>query len=236
MRLARHVGLNIQATVQAFFISRPTRLAADLYGLFSSGDIWPHLLITCYETLGGLVIGTVFGVLTGFAAGLSPRFGDAIEPIIVAFNSMPRIAIAPLFVIWLGFGPESKIALAALVVYFVVFFNTVGGIRAIPPALSHSIRTMGGTKYNVLRFVTFPFCLSWVFAATKVSISMALLGAVVGEFVGSQAGLGWLMLQASGTLDTTRLFSCMVILAAFGSLLFLLVKLVEDRMLRWRPH
>ncbi len=233
--LAVWEGVVAVGWVHPFFISRPSSIIADLYTLFVTGYIWPHLFITLYEALAGLVLGTLLGMLTGFAAALSKRFAEAVEPVIIAFSSMPRVAIAPLFVIWFGFGPSSKIALATMVVYFIVFFSTFAGVRAIDVVLLNNIRTMGGSSLHVLRFVSIPYAMAWVFTATKTSISMALIGAVVGEFVGSQSGLGWMMIQASGTLNTTRLFSCMCILSIFGSILFFFVKNIEDRSLRWRP-
>lgn len=221
--------------VRPFFISQPSRIAADLYWLISTGYIFPHFAITVYEALVGLVIGVILGVATGFAAGLSVRVADALQPLIVAFNSMPRVAIAPLFIIWFGFGPASKIGLAALVVYFVIFFNTFSGMRSVDPVLINSVRVAGGSKLQVLWLVSLPFTMAWVFAAMKTSISMALIGAVVGEFVGSTAGIGWMMVQATGFLDTTRLFSTMIVLAAVGATLFSVLRRVEDRVLRWRP-
>jgi NitT/TauT family transport system permease protein len=222
--------------VHPFFLSQPTRVLGDLYTVFVTGYVFPHLAITLFEALSGLAIGTVFGMGTGFGAAVSKRLSDALQPILVAFNSMPRVAIAPLFIIWLGFGPESKIALTAMVVFFVVFFNTFAAVRAVDPVLVNSIKAMGGSHMHVLKLVIVPYALAWVFAAMKTSISMALISAVVGEFVGATSGMGWIMVQASGVLNTTRLFSMMMILAVVGALLFSAVRWLEDRALRWRPN
>ena len=221
--------------IHPFFVSQPSKIVFDLYELIFTGYIFWHFAITMYEALTGLAIGVVLGVATGFAAALSVRVSDAMQPLIVAFNSMPRVAIAPLFIIWFGFGPTSKIALAALVVYFIIFFNTFSGMRSVDPVLMNSVRVMGGSKLQVLRMVSMPFTMAWVFAAMKTSISMALIGAVVGEFMGSTAGIGWIMVQATGVLDTTRLFSTLTILAVVGAALFGVLRWVEDRVLRWRP-
>lgn len=129
----------------------------------------------------------------------------------------------------------SKIALATLVVYFAVFFNTYSGMRSVDPVLVNSVRVMGASKLRVLWLVNLPVTLAWVFAAMKTAISNALIGAVVGEFVGSVAGIGWIMVQAAGLNDTTRLFSTIIILAVFGAVLFILVRWAEDYFLRWRP-
>jgi sulfonate transport system permease protein len=222
--------------IHQFFISRPSLIAVDLYNMIATGYVFPHLAITMYEAIFGLVLGVVFGVATGFGAALSTRVSEALLPIIVAFNSMPRVAIAPLFIIWFGFGPSSKIALAALVVYFAVFFNTFSGMRSVEPVLMNSVRIMGASKIQVLWLVSLPHTMAWVFAAMNTSISFALIGAVVGEFVGSTAGIGWIMVQATGTLDTTRLFSTMIILACVGAALFAILSSLENWVLRWRPR
>jgi NitT/TauT family transport system permease protein len=222
--------------IHPFFVSRPSLIVIDLWRLIGTGYIFPHFAITMYEALAGLAIGVVLGVATGFAAALSVRVADALQPLIVAFNSMPRVAIAPLFIIWFGFGPASKIALAAMVVYFVIFFNTFSGMRSVDPVLMNSVRVMGGSKVQVLWMVSLPFTMAWVFAAMKTSISLALIGAVVGEFIGSTAGIGWIMVQATGVLNTTRLFSTLVILAVVGAGLFALLRWAEDHVLRWRPR
>ena len=221
--------------IRSFFISRPSLIGADLWKLFSTGYIFKHLAITIWEAIAGLIIGAALGVATGFAAALSKRVADAIIPLIVAFNSMPRVAIAPLFVIWLGFGPASKIGLVALVVYFAVFFNTFSGMRSVDPVLINSVRVMGANRFQALWIVSLPHTMAWVFAAMNTSISLALIGAVVGEFIGSTAGIGWMMVQATGTLETTRLFSTMIVLAVVGAALFALVSWTERRVLRWRP-
>lgn len=222
--------------IQPFLISSPSLIVMDGLELYASAEIYHAFLITLYEALAGLAIGALLGISTGFMSALSSRVADALEPLIVAMNSMPRVAIAPMFIIWFGFGPASKIALAALVVYFTMFFNTFAGMRSVEPVLLHSMQVMGASKARALWLVSLPSTMAWVFAGMKTSISMALVGAVVGEFVGATSGLGYLMVQASGTLDTTRLFSLMILLAIVGAALFELLRRVEDFVLRWRPH
>ena len=221
--------------IKPFMISRPWLIARDLYVLFSTGYIFPHLAATIYEAAMGLIIGTVLGMLTGFVAALFPRVSDAIQPILVAFNSMPRVAVAPLFIVWFGFDYSSKIALAAMVVYFVVFFNTFSGMQSIDPVLQNSVRVMGGSRLRVLQYVSIPYTLAWIFAAMNTSISLALVAAVIGEFVGATQGVGWIMVQASSTMNTTRLFSAMIVLSVVGTLLFFASSRLEAVVLGWRP-
>jgi len=222
--------------IRPFFFSSPSRIGGDLYRLVATGAIFPHLAITVYEAFAGLVLGVLFGIGSGFIAALWTRLADALDPVIALLNSMPRVAIAPMFIVWFGFGPWSKITLVAVVVYFTVFFSTLGGMRSVDPVLLQSVRVMGASRFEVLRIVSMPFTMAWVFTALKTCISLALIGAVVGEFVGSQAGLGFLMLQASGSLDTTRLFSVMIVLGLLGVLLFTVLQRVENYVLRWRPR
>lgn len=222
--------------IEPFLISSPSLIVMDGLELYASPEIYHAFLITIYEALAGLALGALLGISTGFLSALSSRVADALEPLIVAMNSMPRVAIAPMFIIWFGFGPASKIALAALVVYFTMFFNTFAGMRSVEPVLLHSMQVMGASKARALWLVSLPSTMAWVFAGMKTSISMALVGAVVGEFVGATTGLGYLMVQASGTLDTTRLFSLMILLAVVGAGLFELLRRVEEFVLRWRPQ
>ncbi|HEY4202766.1 MAG TPA: ABC transporter permease [Devosiaceae bacterium] len=221
--------------VAPFMVSRPWLIARDLYQMFSTGYIFPHLFATIYEAAVGLIIGTILGMLTGFLAALFPRLSDAIQPILVAFNSMPRVAVAPLFIVWFGFDYTSKIALAAMVVYFVVFFNTFSGMRSIDPVLQNSVRVMGASRFRVLQYVSVPHTLAWIFAAMNTSISLALVAAVIGEFVGATQGMGWIMVQASSTMNTTRLFSAMIILSVIGTVLFFATSRLEAAVLGWRP-
>lgn len=221
--------------VHKLFISSPSAIAYDIYVLFSSGVIFKHFGITMAEALLGLAFGTIVGVGVGFIAALSDRVADALQPFIVGFNSMPRVALAPLFIIWFGFGIGSKVSLAALVVFFAMFFNTFHGMRSVDVALINNVRVMGASKTKTLWIVSLPFTMAWIFAGLNTAISQALVGAVVGEFTGSLAGIGWMMVQASGTLNTSRMFSVLMILAAVGSTLFMVLGALERHVLRWRP-
>lgn len=131
--------------IDPFFISMPSRIVVDIRGMFSTGFIFPHLGVTLYETLVGLVLGTALGIFAGILLGYWNRLSEAVQPILIAFNSMPRVAIAPLFIIWFGFGVTSKIGLATIVVFFAVFWNTFAGLKSQDPVLVKSINSMGGS-------------------------------------------------------------------------------------------
>jgi NitT/TauT family transport system permease protein len=219
-----------------FILPSPATVWARFIALLLDGRLLLHTTATVAEVLAGLALGLTAALLIGYGLAKSPLLERILSPYIVASQAIPIVALAPLLVIWFGFGTESKIALGAMVVFFIIFFNVFSGVRSVEPALVNSIRTMGGTNRDVTRLVILPTTYAWVFAAMKTSISMALVSAVVGEFVGSTAGVGWIMTQASGVNNTTRLFSTMIVLALVGAILFEVVRRVEDRILGWRAN
>jgi NitT/TauT family transport system permease protein len=168
--------------------------------------------------------------------GLWRSAGDVAEPILVGLNSLPRVALAPVLVIWFGLGITSKIVVSLLTVFFLVFFNTYRGVRSIDRQLVNAARVMGATPAQVARMVVVPAVLEWVFAALRTSVSFGLTAVVVGEFVGGTAGLGYRMSIASGVLNTPRVFAILLLLAVIGTLVVEAAKWVEQRLLRWQPR
>jgi NitT/TauT family transport system permease protein len=215
-------------------LAPPTALLADLVQYAGSG----LLAIDLAATLGAAAIGLLLGMLGGFVVGVVlgawRSAADVLEPIIVALNSMPRVALAPLLVIWFGLGLTSKIVVGLLAVFFLVFFNTLMGVRSIDRELISAVQVMGATRLQTMQIVVVPAVMQWVFAALRTSVSFGLTAVVVGEFVGSTAGLGYRLALASGVLNTPRVFSILLILALVGTLLVELAKLAENYLLRWR--
>lgn len=226
------LGLRI---ADVLFVSRPSLVATDMLAYASSGELLRDLIATLSEAFGGLVLGMVTGVAFGLLLGQFKPLYDLLDPYLVAFNSLPRPALAPLLILWFGLGMTSKVFLAWSLVFFIVFYNTIYGIRNIDPDLLRSIRVMGANRWQVLRIVVLPSVLSWIFAAFRTSVSFALIGAVVGEFVGSSAGLGYRSVIAAGLFDTNRVFSILFILMGLGTVLVYLSERVERYLLRWRP-
>ncbi|MCS7235292.1 MAG: ABC transporter permease subunit [Armatimonadota bacterium] len=184
----------------------------------------------------GLGLGMVVGTGVGVALAYARRLGDALEPLLAALNSLPRVAVAPLLIIWFGLGITSKVLLAFFTVVFVVFMNTYAGVRSVDPDLVRAVQAMGGDGRHVARWVVLPWVASWVFAALRTSISLALAATVTGEFVGSTHGLGYRMVLATGVLDTPRVFAILLVLMTVGYTVVEAARRVEAYLLRWRPE
>ncbi len=221
--------------VDAFFFSKPSDIAARVWEWFSTGEIYGHLWITLWETMLAFLIGTVLGVVLGLWLALVPTASAVLDPFIKAMNSIPRVILAPIFTLWFGLGVASKVALGVTLVFFVAFFNTYQGIKEVNPVVLANARMLGASGRQLLRHVYLPSAASWIFSSLRTSIGFAVIGAVVGEYLGSARGLGYLISQAEGVFDTTGVFAGMVVLAVFVVLLDWVVSRVEARLLVWRP-
>jgi NitT/TauT family transport system permease protein len=219
-----------------FFFGRPVVVLRRIAGWFSSGKIYPHLGVTLIETVLAFAIGTLLGVAVGLWLGLSPLTSALLDPYIKAANAMPRVILAPIFAVWFGLGIASKVALGITLVFFIVFFNVFQGVREVSPVVLASVRMLGATRRQLLRHVYLPSATSWVFSSLHTSVGMAFVGAVVGEYLGSAAGVGYLILQAEGTFDIDSVFAGILVLTAFALLLDVLVSAAERRLLKWHPR
>ena len=227
--------------IDPFFISRPSQIArrfAYLAGPDVRLTIWQMALSTVQSTLWGFVVGVSTGFLAGLVLGRNERLARILEPYIVAFNSLPRIALVPLITMIFGFGLLAKIVLAWTIVFFIVFFNTFQGTRSVDADLVHSARFLGASETQVMRTVVIPSALAWTFASLTPSISFALIGVVVGEFLGGESGggLGYLIIQSLGTLNAADMMVALLSLGAIGIVMAVGIKQVEMRLLRWRPE
>ncbi len=221
--------------IDPLFIGRPSRIASDLADIMGTGSIWPDLLITLSEAFGGLLVGVVLGVAIGFAFAYSEPLARLFDPLLVAINALPRPALAPLFLLWFGFGVGSKILVSFSLVFFVILYNTLLGLRSIDGDVLNAVRVMGANRAQTIRLVVLPSVFAWIFAGLRTSVGYALIGAVLGEFVGATGGLGYRLLIAEGLLATNRVFSILIILAVVGVLLTQISQWIEDRVLRWKP-
>lgn len=220
----------------AFFFGQPLEVAKVIWAWFvTNADIYHHLGITLSETLLAFVIGTLAGLAFGLWLGLSPGASALLDPYITAANSMPRVILAPIFGMWFGLGIWSKVALAVTLVFFIVFFNVYQGVREVSSTLLDNARMLGANRKQLLRYVYIPSATSWVFSSLHTSVGLAFVGAVVGEYLGSASGVGYLILQAEGTLDVNTVFAGIVVLTLFALALDALVTFVEDKLLAWRP-
>jgi len=223
------------ANKAAFFFGEPLKVLSRLWGWFASGEIWAHLWVTLVETMLAFVIGTVFGVIVGLWLALSPITSAILDPYIKGFNAMPRIILAPIFAVWFGLGIASKVALGVTLVFFIVFFNVYQGIREVSPNVLANARMLGASPRQLLRHVYLPSAMSWVFASLHNSVGLAFVGAVVGEYLGSASGVGYLILQAEGVFDITTVSAGILLLTAFALVLDWAVGQVERRLMVWQP-
>ncbi len=214
---------------------QPSAIAADFFHYARSGLLAADTIVTFEEALFGMAAGVVFGIGLGLLFGYSRTIADFFDPFIVAINSLPRPALAPILILWLGLGTLSKVFLSASLVFFIVFYNTLSGVRSIDPTFIRVVQVMRASRRQVIRLVVLPSVLSWIFAGLKNSVSYALIGAIVGEFVGASAGLGYRMIIATGTLHTERTFAVLLWLMLIGVLLIGISQKVENRLLKWRP-
>lgn len=212
----------------------PNALFAD--GLPGNADIYVHLGTTLLETVLAFGIGTVLGLACGLWLALSPAASLILDPYIKAANSMPRVILAPIFGLWFGLGIWSKVALAVTLVFFIVFFNVYQGVREVSPTVLANARMLGANQRQLLRTVYLPSATSWVFSSLHTSVGLAFVGAVVGEYLGSARGVGYLILQAEGTFDVNTVFAGIIVLTAFALVLDGIVGLIERRLMKWQPQ
>jgi NitT/TauT family transport system permease protein len=232
--LAWHV-LTATGILAPFFFGRPLAVLEKAADWFISGKIYGHLWITLVETVLAFVAGTLLGLLIGLWLALSPLASALLDPYIKAANSMPRVILAPIFAVWFGLGIWSKVALGVTLVFFIVFFNVYQGVKEVSPVVLANARMLGANARDLLRTVYLPSATSWVFSSLHTSVGMAFVGAVVGEYLGSAAGVGYLILQAEAVFDINTVFAGILVLTAFALALDGLVTFAEKRLLVWRP-
>lgn len=236
----------------AFFVGEPIKVAGRIWswfmpvaiapnplfpeGLPGNADVYLHLGVTLLETVLAFVIGTVLGLAFGLWLALAPTASLVFDPYIKAANSMPRVILAPIFALWFGLGIWSKVALAVTLVFFIVFFNVYQGVREVSPVVLANARMLGANQRQLLRTVYLPSATSWVFSSLHTSVGLAFVGAVVGEYLGSARGVGYLILQAEGTFDVNTVFAGIVVLTGFALVLDGIVGVLERRLMRWQPR
>ncbi len=218
-----------------FFFSTPWDVGARVVRMVVGGEVWYHLGITLTETILAFVIGAGGGIAIGFWFARKPLLAAVFDPYVKAINALPRVVLAPIFALWFGLGIWSKVALGVTLVFFIVFFNVYQGVRDVNQTVLSNARMLGMSERQLLRHVYWPSALGWVFSSLHTSVGFALVGAVVGEYLGSAAGLGYLIHQAEGVFDVTGVFAGMAILMVFVIIIDSIVTLVENRLLVWKP-
>ena len=220
----------------AFFFGEPLEIFQRIWAWFVvDANIYKHLGITLIETLLAFAIGASTGLLGGLWLALSPMASAILEPYIKALNAMPRIILAPIFAVWFGLGIGSNVALGVTLVFFIVFFNVYQGVKEVSPVVLANARMLGANQNQLLRHVYLPSATSWVFSSLHTSVGLAFVGAVVGEYLGSSQGVGYLILQAEGTFDINTVMAGILVLTAFALVIDALVGVIEKRLMKWQP-
>ncbi|WP_267436138.1 ABC transporter permease [Erwinia psidii] len=238
----------------AFFFGDPKQVMTVLWQWFTEGDgvldiswgdhvlcslhfpaqIYPHLIITLTETMLAFVTGTIMGMVAGLLLGISPLLSAIFSPYIKALNALPRVILAPIFAMLFGLGIWSKVAFAITLVFFVVFFNVWQGVRDVNPVLLDNVRMLGANKRQQLKTIYLPSATSWVFSSLHMAIGLAFVGSVVGEYLGSSRGIGYLILQAEGSFDINTILAGTLLLTLFALLLDSLINIIENYAFKYR--
>jgi NitT/TauT family transport system permease protein len=234
-QLATSVGI-----IDKFFWGQPSGIWAQLVTWVTQGTaqgpLWEQIANTLGETVLGFVIGVVLGVIFGVVLGRNRFLSDLLSPFIKVANSIPRIVLGSIFVIALGLGYQSKVALAAVMVFFIVFYNAFQGVREVDRNLLANARILGANQRQLSTAVIIPSALTWITASLHTSFSFALVGAVVGEYLGATQGIGLMIQTAQGTFNANGIFAAMVILAVLALLAEFLITALENRLISWRPN
>ena len=221
----------------AFFFGEPLKIFDRIaHWFFVDADIYRHLAVTLVETLLAFAIGTALGLGVGLWLALSPVAAAILDPYIKGLNAMPRVILAPIFAVWFGLGVASKVALGVTLVFFIVFFNVYQGVKEVSPVVLANARMLGANRRQLLRHVYLPSATSWVFSSLHTSVGLAFVGAVVGEYLGSSQGVGYLILQAEGSFDINTVMAGILVLTAFALALDSAVGRVERALMKWQPR
>lgn len=225
--------------IDPFFFGSPfgivSRLADWAVNGTAYGSLWLQIWVTLEEALLGFLVGVVLGVACGVTLGEIPFLADVFQPFIKAVNALPRIVLGSIFIMWLGLGLASKVVLAAVLVFFVVFFNAFQGVRSVDRNFVANARILGATRLQVVRHVVIPSAMTWIIASLHVALGLAIIGAIVGEFLGSQHGLGLVIATAQNTFDANGVFAAMLIIGVLAVSAEAAMEVLERRLLAWRP-
>ena len=221
--------------IDVFFFPAPVDIFNQVVSWVADVSFYSHVAITLTETVLGYLVGTAFGVAAGVWLGLSRSTARILDPFIKGLNAIPRVVLAPIFVLWLGLGLWSKVALAVTLVFFVTFFNAMQGVREVNPVVLSNARILGAKRSDLLRHVYFPAAASWILSSLRTSVGFAVVGAIIGEYLGSSAGLGYLIAQAEGNFDAVGVFAGIFILAIFVLIIDSILDVAEKRLIKWRP-
>ena len=216
--------------VDSFFSSSPVLIVGQLQRWVVSNTLWVHMSATLQTMAIGLTFGAIVGIAVGFLLGRSPRAAFVVEPIILVFYSLPRLALAPLFVLWFGIGMLSKVVLVGVITFFLVFYSVFSGARNVQVELVNQVRVMGASKWQVYRTVVVPASTAWIITGLRIAVPYSLVGAVVGELISSNRGLGYLVVSSTGNLNTTGAIAAVLVISVIAVVLTTALKSAQQRL------
>lgn len=219
--------------VPAIVLPGPLSIIGELSRMLGSARFYQHIWVTLSEIMGGFVLGSIAGILLGTAIGLSPLLSRLLFPYVIAFETMPKVAIAPIIVIWAGYGIGSKVIIAALIVFFPLLANTVMGLRSAPRDEIQMLQAFTASRWQIFRMVQLKHALPHIFTGLDIAIVLSVIGAIVGEFVGAKAGLGYLILQNNFNFNIAGSFAVLFVLSAIGIVLHWIVSSIHKRVVFW---
>ena len=221
--------------VDAFWISSPVLVVEELWRVIASGELFADIAITVFEALIAFVVSSVLGIAAGLLLARSPFWDDVLAPLVLALNSLPRVALAPLIILWFGIGITAKVVTAFTLVFFILLVNTLGGAKNVDNDIMTIAQLMGASKRDLLWKITLPSALPWIFAALSIALTYSLLGVIVAEILASNQGLGYLIASSAGNFDTAGVFAALVVLAAIAWAFSTAMRKAEGWLLRWKP-
>jgi NitT/TauT family transport system permease protein len=224
------------ALIDSFYVSKPSEIWAALTDWWEEGILLESIQATVTAMFWGFLLGAALGIIVGVILGSSPMLSGIFRPFLVSLNSIPRLALVPLFILWFGFGLQMKVALVALIVFFLVFYATYEGVRDVEQRLLDVLKVMNASKLTLQMKVRVPSAMAWIIQGLQVSIPYALVAAVTAEIIGSNTGIGYLIQRSAGTFYTAGVFAGIVILVVVAVIINALVTLLEKRLLRWKPR
>jgi NitT/TauT family transport system permease protein len=233
--LAMWQGAVSAGLIDPLWVSSPVLVTVELWRLIVSGELLTDVWMTVSEALIAFVVSSSLGIVSGLLLARSPFWDDVMAPIIVALNSLPRIALAPLIILWFGVGVVAKVVTAFTLVYFILLVNTLGGAKNVDNDIMTIAQLMGASKRDLLWKVTLPSALPWIFAGLSIALTYSLLGVIVAEILASNQGLGYLIASSAGNFDTAGVFAALVVLVVIAWLFSTGMRKIEGWLLRWKP-
>ncbi len=221
--------------VDPFWISSPVLVAKELWSELASGALFGDVAITVFEALIAFVVSSALGIVAGLLLARAPFWDDVLAPLVLALNSLPRVALAPLIILWFGIGITAKVVTAFTLVFFILLVNTLGGAKNVDNDILTIARLMGASERDILWKVTLPSALPWIFAGLNLGLTYSLLGVIVAEILASNQGLGYVIQSSAATFNTAGVFAGLITLALVAWLFSAVMRLIEARLLRWKP-